>query len=342
MRIAVTGGTGYVGAHTVSALLDAGHEVRLLVHPAEADAAVIDRLRGLGPVTVMVGDLRAAPTISNLLADVDAVLHAAGVVGTSERHKRLMWEINAYATEAVLTRAVDLGLDPVVLVSSYSALFPPPDGVISEKSPTASGRSAYAQTKGYADHVARRLQAAGAPVVVTYPSSVVGPAFGTAPGVTERGWAPIVRWSVAPSVRGGMQMVDVRDVAEVHVRLMERGRGPRRYVCGGLMLTFDEVVDALEEGLGRPVRRIRLSPRTFRVLGRAADVANRYVSLADGLSYEAAMLLTAATPTDDSTTLKELGMTWRCPKAAIVESVRAMHGSTPSTGLIPKPPEVAH
>jgi hypothetical protein len=80
----------------------------------------------------------------------------------------------------------------------------------------------------------------------------------------------------------------------------------------------------------------------LRALGRAADVANRYVSLPDGLSYEAAMLLTAATPTDDSTTLKELGMTWRCPKAAIVESVRSMHESPSSTGLIPKPPEVAH
>lgn len=324
MRVAVTGGTGYLGAHIVKALLDAGHEVRLLVTPAEAGAAVIDRLATLGPLEVVVGDVRQASTVDELLAGADAVLHAAGVVGTSERQARLMWEINAYATEAVLTRAVDGGLDPVVSVSSYSALFPPPDGVISAQSPTAAGRSAYAKTKGYADRVARRLQDAGAPVVVTYPSSVVGPAFGTAPGVTERGWMPIVRWSVAPSVPGGMQMVDVRDVAQVHVRLMEPGRGPRRYVCGGVLLTFDEMVDALEDGLGRSVRRVRLSPRALRALGRVSDFASRYVSLADGLSYEAAMLLTAATPTDDRTTQTELGVSWRCPKAAIAESVRTL------------------
>ena len=47
----------------------------------------------------------------------------------------------------------------------------------------------------------------------------------------------------------------------------------------------------------------------------------RYVPLGDGLSYEAALLLTAATPTDDSTTLQDLGMSWRSPRAAIVESV---------------------
>lgn len=39
MRIAMTGGTGYLGAHTVKGLLEAGHEVRLLVAPGE-DAVI--------------------------------------------------------------------------------------------------------------------------------------------------------------------------------------------------------------------------------------------------------------------------------------------------------------
>jgi len=325
MRVAVTGGTGYLGAHTVRALIQAGHHVKLLAAPNES-STVIDRLRALGSVTVLAGDVRSASTIEELLAGADAVLHAAGVVGTDERRAQLMWDVNAYAAEAILTRAVDLALDPVVLVSSYSALFPPPDGIISPDTPTACGRSAYAKTKGYADRVARRLQETGAPVVVTYPSSVVGPAFGTAAGVTEQGWAPIVRWAVAPKVRGGMQMVDVRDVADVHARIMQPGRGPRRYVCGGQLLTFDEMIDALEEGLGRRVRRVPLSPGLLRGIGRLADLAGRYVALGDGLSYEAALLLTAATPTDDSKTLHDLGIAWRSPKAAILESLRMGHG----------------
>ncbi|OBG22803.1 dehydrogenase [Mycolicibacterium celeriflavum] len=321
MHIAVTGGTGYLGAHTVRVLLAAGHQVRLLVPPAEAGAAVIARLHAVGRLTVITGDIRVPSTIDELLTGVDAVLHAAGVVGTDEKRAQLMWDINAFATETILTRAVERQKDPVVSVSSYSALFPPSDGIISPNSPTAEGRSSYAKTKGYADRVARRLQEAGAPVVVTYPSSVVGRAFATTPGVTERGWAPIVRSGIAPKVRGGMQMVDVRDIAEVHVRLMRPGRGPRRYVCGGHLLTFDQMVDALERGLGRRIRRIPLSRSLFRGIGGIADIVGRYVPSIDGLSYEAAMLLTAATPTDDSATLRDLGMTWRCPRTAIVESV---------------------
>ncbi len=321
MRIAMTGGTGYLGAHTVKGLLESGHSVHLLVAPGED--AVLPHLQALGDLTVLAGDIRDSATIARLLDGCDAVIHAAGVVGTDRRREALMWEINAHATEAVLNRAAEAGLDPIVSVSSYSALFPPPDGVITADTPPAPGRSPYAQTKAYADRAARALQAKGAPVVVTYPSSVVGPAFHTAAGVTERGWAPIVAGGAAPRMPGGMQMVDVRDVAEVHSRLMRPGNGPRRYVCGGVMVSFNEMIDTLERGSGKRIRRIPLSPRLFRGIGWISDVAGRVLPLGDGISYEAAMLLTAATPTDDAVTLSDLGMDgWRSPQQAILESFR--------------------
>ena len=320
MHIAVTGGTGYVGAHTVRALLAAGHTVRLLVFPGGSDDAALDALGRIGPLEILTGDIRDPATVSELLTGCDAALHAAGVVGTDSRRTQLMWDINAYATEALLTRACELGLDPVVSVSSYSSLFPPADGVIGPDTPPAPGRSDYARTKAYADNAARRLQSEGAPVVVTYPSSVVGPAFHTAVGVTQRGWDPIVRYRVAPRLRGGMQMIDVGDVARVHTALMRPDQGPKRYVCGGVLLTFDQMVDALQSALGRPIRRIPLSPGMFRGVGRVSDVAGRWLPLAEGLSYEAALLLTAAVPTDDSLTLSDLSLTWRDPRESIVES----------------------
>lgn len=331
MLIAVTGGTGYLGAHSVRALLARGDKVRLLVAPDAQCAPVLRRFAETGDVEVMAGDVRDNATIEALIDGCDALLHAAGVVGTDKRRSALMWEVNAYATESVLTRAVESGLDPVVSVSSYSALFPPPNGVIGPDSPTADGRSAYAQTKGYADRVARRLQSQGAPVVVTYPSSVVGPAFDTEPGVTERGWAPLVRWGVAPRLRGGMQMIDVRDVAEVHAAILTAGRGPRRYVCGGTLIAFDDMIAALERATGRRFTRIPLSQRMFRGLGRVGDALSGVVSLGDGLSYEAALLLTAATPTDDSATVADFGITWRSPTDAIIASF-PRHGLAEDAG----------
>ena len=115
---------------------------------------------------------------------------------------------------------MDLQLDPVVSVSSYSALFPPPDGVISADSPTASGRSSYAKTKGYADRVARRpgrRRADCGDVSVERCRAGVSRHLASRSGVG----LPIVRWRIAPTVRGGMQDDRVRDVAEVHLRVMQ-------------------------------------------------------------------------------------------------------------------------
>ncbi|PQP23167.1 NAD-dependent epimerase/dehydratase family protein [Rhodococcus opacus] len=318
MKIAVTGGTGYVGAHTTLALLAAGHSVRLLVPPAESPdtllaAAGDDDAR----IEQVVGDIRDAQVVARLLDGCDALLHAAGVVGTDDRREQLMWEINTQATAAILTRAAFLGLDPIIHVASFSALFPSPDAVIGPDSPTASGRSAYGRTKAAGDRIARALQDAGAPVVITYPTSVVGPGLGSTKGVTEQGWGAIVSGGVAPQFDGGMQMIDVRDVAAVHAAAMHPGRGPRRYVCGGELVEFNQFIDVLEHSSGRRLRRIPLSSSTFRTLGRIADVVGRFTPLSAGLSYEAAWLLTSPTPTDDSRTRDELGLTWRPARAAL-------------------------
>ncbi|EKF23135.1 polysaccharide biosynthesis family protein [Mycolicibacterium hassiacum DSM 44199] len=321
MLIAVTGGTGYLGAHIVSALLDAGHRVRLLVEPSFRNDELTALLSDRGEVTWLRGDVRDRATVSELLDGCDALLHAAGIVGTDDSRAQLMWEINAYATESILRTAAERGLDPIVSVSSYASLFPPPGPVIGPDTPPADGRSAYGKTKAYADRVARELQRDGAPVVVTYPSSVVGPALATAPGITEQGWQTIVRYRIAPRVRdAGMQMVDVRDIADVHVALMRPGRGPKRYVCGGVFMTFDEMVSAVEAGAGVRIRRVPLSPAVFRAVGRVSDLLAGLAPLGAGFSYEAAQLITAGIPTDDSVTLSELGITWRSPREAIIAS----------------------
>lgn len=318
VKVAVTGATGFVGAHTTRALVDAGHEVRILAHPSEdlADALPAVGVR-VEDLDVLTGDIRDAQVVEALLRGCDAVLHAAGIVGVDDRREQLMWEVNVDATAHLLSRAAVAGLDPIVHVASYSALFPPPDGVIGPDSPTVVGRSAYGRTKSAADRVARALQAAGAPVVITYPGTVVGPAAGSRRGIASEGWDPIVRFKVAPSFRGGVALIDVRDVADLHAAVMVPGQGPRRFVCGGEMLAFDEVVDAIEGAIGERIRRVRVAPSVMRAAGRAGDAAGRFLPAGAGLSYEAAWVLTAAVPTDDSAALELVGRPWRPAEQAL-------------------------
>lgn len=330
MRVAVTGGTGYVGAHCVVALLREGHQVRLLLHPMEAAQPLASYGLDAAGIGIVEGDVADPTAVAELLDGCDALLHLAGIVAVDDSREAEMWRVNVEATKHLVDAAVHGGLDPIVAVSSYVALFPSPTGTIDPETPTAAGRSAYGRTKAAADRHMRELQAQGAPVTVVYPPGIVGPALGGRPGIAAEGWAPLLRHRTTLSVRGIMPMVDVRDVADLLAALMRPGGGPRRLPIGGEVLTFDEVLDVLEGAIGRRFRRLRIAPAVFRGMGRAFDAAARVLPLPPSFSYEAAWLLTQGQPVDDSAAVAVLGRPWRDVRAALRESIKR-HEATGAT-----------
>jgi dihydroflavonol-4-reductase len=76
MRVLVTGGTGFVGRHTVAALVGHGHRVRLLVRAPERIAPALDPL-GITQVEVVVGDVTNPAAVQQAMGGCDAVVHAA-------------------------------------------------------------------------------------------------------------------------------------------------------------------------------------------------------------------------------------------------------------------------
>ena len=124
MRVLVTGGTGFVGSHSIAALVSRGHQVRLLVRSRDQVARSLSPL-GVADVDTVVGDVTVPSSAEEAMAGCDAVLHAAAVYSTDPRAASRIRTTNVRATEIVLEAAVRMGLDPVVHVSSYVALLPP-------------------------------------------------------------------------------------------------------------------------------------------------------------------------------------------------------------------------
>jgi len=83
------------------------------------------------------------------------------------------------------------------------------------------------------------------------------------------------------------------------------------------------MITAIEHGSGRHIRRIPMSAGMFRLVGRLSDLAASIVPLGSGFSYEAAQLITAAIPTDDSETLHDLNLAWRSAGDAIIATFTA-------------------
>ncbi|MFF5179667.1 SDR family NAD(P)-dependent oxidoreductase [Micromonospora sp. NPDC000316] len=275
MRILVTGGTGYIGSHTVAALHRAGHTVRLLVRDP---GAVDDALGPLGlsgrDVRTVVGDVTDARSVRRAVDGCDAVLHAASVYSFDTRRHARMREVNVDGTEVVLDAALRAGADPVVHVSSFVALAPTGGRPLSTHLPVGRPRERYMATKAAAEEVARRHQDAGSPVVITYPMATLGPHD---PHVGDqlarlrallRGQLPI--WP-----GGGFPVGDVRDVADLHVAALRPGSGPRRLLAPGRYLSTRELVATVREVTGRRLPVVYLPSAAVLPVGAATSALQR-------------------------------------------------------------------
>ncbi|MFE9748959.1 SDR family NAD(P)-dependent oxidoreductase [Saccharothrix saharensis] len=271
MLVTVTGGTGFVGSHTVAELVRAGHRVRLLVRDASAvDAATRPLEVPPDALDVVVGDVTDERSVAAAVRGADAVVHAASVYSFDRRKRAEMLRTNAHGTEVVLGAARRAGAGRVVHVSSTAALFGPGVRVIHERSPVGTTRAPYAATKAASEAIARRHQDEGAPVVVSYPPALLGPHDPKLGDQTVR-LRNTVRGIMPMWPAGGLQIGDVRDAAALHAALLSpdvtgRHFGPGHY------LTTAEYVAAVREATGRALPAVFLPAAMMTPVGRFVDL----------------------------------------------------------------------
>ncbi len=109
MLVAVTGGTGFVGSHTVTALLEAGHQVRLLVRDPAKMKRVFEA-RGLTIGDSIEGDVTDPRAIERLLEGCDALIHMAAVVALETARAEEVRSTNQRGVELAVGGAVRAGL----------------------------------------------------------------------------------------------------------------------------------------------------------------------------------------------------------------------------------------
>ena len=113
MRLAVTGGTGFVGSHLIDAALAAGHSIKALTRREQPERDGIDWV---------LGDLSTRDALEWLVDEADAIIHVAGTISG---HSAAEFEIgNVAGTLAMLAAATAGGVRRFVHVSSLAAREP--------------------------------------------------------------------------------------------------------------------------------------------------------------------------------------------------------------------------
>ena len=324
MRVMVTGGTGFVGAHSVKALLDAGHDVKLLVRSRDKAKEVLGALgiRRLPPL--VIGDMTDEAAVLEALDGCNAALHCAAFVSTQAKDAERMRRDNPAGTRIVVGNAVRLKLDPVVYVSSIAALMKPGLPVLHPDLPVADSTTAYSQSKAEAERYVRSLQDQEAPVVITYPGSVIGPAAGSVRGEAASGIASQLRTNSLPTSEAAWHLIDARDVGTLHAAVMQPGRGPKRYMCGGNYLDMEALAALYVTLLDKPFEVKKMPGWALRAMGWVVDKAPKLKPAEAELSYESMVFFTQSPPSDDSRVADELGLHWRPAEESLREAIVAL------------------
>ncbi len=305
LTLAITGGTGFVGGHTLERAQARGHVVRALARKPQAAR------EGLSWVP---GTLTDPAALDDLVAGADVVIHIAGVTNAPSRAG--FEEGNILGTAHVRRAAAGR---PLVHVSSLSAREPQ--------------LSTYGWSKLMGEQIAR---GAAGPVTVVRPPAVYGPGdreFLELLRTARTGLIPMPRASVAAMIYGA-------DLGEALVALAEDLIGPARGAgqiyeiddgAGGY--TPAQVADAIGGALGRRVRPVEVSAPILHLAAMGDTAWARLKGTLPRISRDRAAYMSHPDWSADSGALRTLGI-WQ-PATGLAEGMAETARWYRAQGLLP-------
>jgi dihydroflavonol-4-reductase len=242
----VTGGTGFIGQHLVSALVARDRKVRVLDRRPPVCA--------VPGVEYVSGSVLDSGLVDETLRDADEVYHLAGLPGMWLPKKSDFHAVNFQGTEVVIAAARKRGVARFLHCSTESILFRPPslqdDSGERSLLPPQQMPGVYTRSKMLAEQAAAQAAAAGFPLVIGTPTMPIGPHDHnlTPPTAMLR---QFLHGRVQMYLDFIVNMVDVRDVATGLVLTMEGGQIGHRYILGGESISLKNILKLMATISGR-------------------------------------------------------------------------------------------
>lgn len=338
IQVLVTGGTGFIAQHCILVLLENGYRVRTTVRSLAREAEVRQHLRtgGAEPgdrLTFVVADLSSDDGWAEAAADCRYVMHGASPTPSGAQTSEEDWIRPAVdGNLRVLRAARDAGVQRVVLTSAFGAICaghgpmkrPFNDDDWSDltskdiwpyqKSKTLSEKAAW-------DFIAR--EGRGMELSAVNPVAVLGPVLGADYSHSIRLVKNMLTGQPgAPKINSGF--VDVRDVADLHLRAMTHGaaKGQRFLAIAGESMWMAEVAKVLKSRMGLIASKVstRVLPNWVVRLGALKDPALRGAVPLLGLNLNAT----------SAKAIRLLGWSPRSREEAIVATAESLN----SLGLL--------
>jgi dihydroflavonol-4-reductase len=265
-RVLVTGGSGFIGQHLVSALVARNRQVRVL--------DLLPPTHLLPDVQYIEGSVLDPDLVDESLRDVGEVYHLAALPGMWLPKKDDFHTVNFHGTEVVITAARKRGIARFLHCSTESILFgSSPSRDVCEQGllQPQDMPGLYTRSKLLAEQFAMQAASSGFPLVVGTPTMPIGP--------HDHNLTPPT--AMLRHFLGGrlhlyldfiVNLVDVRDVATGLILAMEHGRIGHRYILGSESIPLKKILELMSAISGR--RNL-----TVPVPGRIAEMAATMLEL---------------------------------------------------------------
>lgn len=250
MKVLVTGANGHIGSHVVRQLLDQQHQVRAMVRKG-SDLRGLD---GLKPDFVY-GDIMDEAAVMAAAEGCDAIIHMAAVYKTIAKTPEEIVEPAVKGAEIVFKAAAKHGIRRVVYTSSVASIgfSYSPTTFLTNHDWNNDATNPYYVAKTQSEKAAQRLaKEHGIHLVVICPAIVLGE---NDYRITPSNQL-VMDWlnGKGQTYPGGLNLVDVRDVAAAHVAALTRGENGHRYIVGGENLEVKAIGEKLKRLTGiRPL-----------------------------------------------------------------------------------------
>jgi dihydroflavonol-4-reductase len=332
--ILVTGGTGLLGSHLLFKLTEDDTAIRALYREPTRLQRVKKLFEYYDPeqgserfsrIEWVEGDILDVMTLDAALVGISVVYHSAALVSFARRDFHRLMKINRYGTANVVNCCLNAGVKKLCYVSSTAAIGGQPDSITTENTPwkQSNRTSSYSISKYSAEKEVWRGVEEGLDCVIVNPCVIFGPGDWNESSLTI---FRTVEKGLRFYTEGTNAIVDVRDVAEIMVRLTNSDIKNERFLCIGENLPFRKMTDEIADQMGKKRASIATPRWLIGLAWRISALTGLIRGKAPAVTKDSAYSAFSKMEYDASKVRERLNYTFRTYKDT-VENVLKAHRS---------------
>ena len=302
--VLVTGGTGFLGAYILKALVQTGYQVRAIRRTVKIPFFIPQEV--LQKVKWVEGDVLDVVSLEEAMQGIDAVIHSAALVSFRAADRTAMNSINIEGTANVVNAALDAGVKRFIHISSVAALgrTRKAEKITEERKwEETANNTNYAISKYHAEVEVWRGFAEGLEGVILNPSTILG--YGdwhsSSCAIFKNAYKEFPWYT-----EGVNGFVGVEDVAAAAVQALASGITEKRFIVNADNWSFRQLFTTMAEGFGKKPPHRKATPFLGEIAWRMEALKHLFSDGKPLLTRESARVAHSKTEFDNSAILQAL------------------------------------